>query len=165
MYSQNEMRHSIETIKAEVTPNGGSSIKDVIIKLNQTCNRVENRQKIIDQRSKAALHYQKECLFETDNKGNMLWANEAFYQETVDMGDISDGLDWVSIVDEDYREDFLKEFESCLQMGRRLDVESTSMDGRNIHFVGYPYRLDLKSHEGFLIHLKILETENGISKI
>ncbi len=151
---QLELKESIETIKKEVTCNGGASIKDVVIKLDKTCSRMETRQKVIDQRSKAALHYQDRCLFETDRKGNLIWANEAFYQHTVDCGDISGGLDWITLVHEDDREEFLVELNSCLDISRRLDIQvRCSTEDNDIHFTGYPYRVGAECHEGFLIHL------------
>lgn len=154
---QQELKESIETIKREVTRNGGGSIKDLVMKLDQTCDRMELRQKVIDQRSKATLHYQERCLFEIDKEGNLVWANECFYQHTVDHGDISGGLDWIILIHEDYREEFLKEFNSCLYMSRRIDIDSVSVDNREIHFIGHPYRIDSGVHEGFLIHINIRE--------
>jgi hypothetical protein len=154
---QQELQDSIETIKKEVTRNGGGSIKDLVLKLDKTCERMEIRQRIIDQRSKAALHYQERCLFETDKRGNMVWANDRFYQNTIDYGDISGGLDWVAVVHEEQREEFLIEFNSCIKMGRRIDIETVSVDSRKLHFIGYPYRVGRGNHEGFLIHMQIRE--------
>lgn len=147
----------IETIKSEVTHNGGGSIKDLVLKLDRTCDRMEIRQRVIDQRSKAALHYQERCLFETDKNGHLVWANESFYQHTVENGDISGGLDWIAIIHEEDREEFLKEFNSCLDMGRRIDIETVSVEGRRLHFTGYPYRVGKGRQEGFLIHIQIRE--------
>ena len=44
------LQKSVEAIKSEVTPNGGGSIKDLVLKLDRTCERIETRQKVIDQR-------------------------------------------------------------------------------------------------------------------
>ena len=40
-----EVVKSIGNIEKEITCNGGSSLKDAVINLNQTCGRSENRQK------------------------------------------------------------------------------------------------------------------------
>jgi hypothetical protein len=154
---QKEIKKCISDIKSEVSYNGGGSIKDMVFQLSNTADRMEVRQAVIDQRSKAALHYQDRCLFETDKEGNLVWANEYFYQHTVDQGDISGGLDWVTVIDDEERGNFLEEFNSCLRMSRRIDIETVSVDQRKLHFVGYPYRMDDGSHEGFLIHIKIQE--------
>jgi hypothetical protein len=149
---QEEVKESIKIIKAEVTPNGGSSLKDTVNKLSKTCDRIEIRQKILDQRSKASLHYNEEALFETDKHGRLTWCNEKFQEITFDNGDILDGLDWISIIDDSMRDKFLTEFTSCLKMCRKLDIETLSACGRPIRFVGFPYRVTKTTHDGFLIN-------------
>ena len=150
---QEEVRKSIETIKSEVTFNDGGSMKDAIHCLKDTCQRIEVTQQVLDQRSKAALHYTERPLFETDQVGRVAWSNESFQELTKENGDFSKGLDWISIINEEERAEFLKEFNSCIEMCRRIDIETKSVDGNKIHFLGYPYRISEKSHQGFLIHL------------
>ena len=152
MDDHEEIKKSIDTIKNEVTPNGGGSMKDAVNCLKVTCQRIEITQKVLDQRSKAALHYTDRPLFETDSFGRVTWSNQSFRDLTND-DDFSEGLDWISIIDEDSREEFLKEFNSCIDMCRRVDIETESVNGQKIHFLGYPYRISEKSHQGFLIHL------------
>ena len=147
-------KDTIKYIKSELSPNGGSSIKDVVNKLSITCDRIEVRQKLLDQRSKAALHYQTKPLFEIDRSGNFTWCNEAF-RELAELNDGEcQGSDWIAVIDEDERENFLKELQSCLKMCRKLDITTVSVNGSTIHFMGYPYRIGRGLHEGFLIHLK-----------
>ena len=152
MDDHEEIKKSIDTIKNEVTPNGGGSMKDAVNCLKDTCQRIEITQKVLDQRSKAALHYTDRPLFETDSFGRVTWSNQSFRDLTND-DDFSEGRDWISIIDEDSREEFLKEFNSCIDMCRRVDIETESVNGQKIHFLGYPYRISEKSHQGFLIHL------------
>tara|TARA_Y100000592_G_scaffold97453_1_gene168233 strand:+ start:4453 stop:5031 length:579 start_codon:yes stop_codon:yes gene_type:complete len=149
---QEYIKKSIETIKAEVTHNGGKSLKDTVSQLKTTCDRIEVRQKVLDQRSKAALHYTEQPLFETDKSGKMIWANESFREITKEYSNVTEGHDWVSIIDERLREGFLTEFKSCLKMSRKVDVETLCVNGAKIHFAGYPYKTNSRSHEGFLIH-------------
>tara|TARA_A100001515_G_scaffold98096_1_gene78962 strand:+ start:6800 stop:7378 length:579 start_codon:yes stop_codon:yes gene_type:complete len=148
-----EIKQSIETIKAEVTPNSGKSLKDTVNSLKKTCERIEVRQKVLDQRSKAALHYTNRPLFETDVKGGMTWCNESFQDLTKDNGSCDEGFDWLTIIDDTDRTEFLKEFNSCLKMCRKVDIETKSVHGRRIHFIGFPYKINKGVHEGFLIHL------------
>ena len=140
-----EVKESINTIKAEVVTNGGSSIKDAI-------GRIETRQKVLDQRSKASLHYHDEMLFETDEHGNLIWGNEKFQKLYGDKYK-PHSWDWITFIDEPDRESFLKEFASCLEMSRKLDMETTSFRGESVRFVGYPYKIKENVHKGFLIHL------------
>ena len=41
-----------EVMQKELSTNGGNSLKDAIIDLKKTCHRIEQRQKIIEQRKK-----------------------------------------------------------------------------------------------------------------
>lgn len=158
--SQEELKESIKIIKAEVTPNSGKSLKDTVNSLKKACDRIETRQRVLDQRSKTALHYNKTPLFETDIKGRLTWCNEAFLELTKDNGSCSEGFDWITVIEDDRRDDFLTEFNSCLKMCRKIDIETVSVHGRPIHFVGYPYRVAKGIHEGFLIHLQVYSEEN-----
>ena len=153
MDDHEEIKKSIDIIKGEVTPNGGGSIKDAVNCLRETCKNIETTQKVLDQRSKASLHYHDRALFEVDKLGGMKWFNERFESLTEDNGTPTEGFDWVSIVDESEREEFVKEVTSCLEMCRKIDIETKSVHDQTIHFLGYPYRITDKEHEGFLIHL------------
>lgn len=149
---QEVIKQAVTDIKAEVTHNGGKSIKDVVTGLKSTAERIETRQKILDQRSKAALHYNQRALFEVEKSGRITWVNEEFQKLTRENGEL-EGYDWFSIVHEDHREAFIKEVRSCLRMCRKIDIETVSVKGRVIHFQGYPYKTGSYEHEGFLIHV------------
>ena len=153
MDDHEDIKKSIDVIKGEVTPNGGGSIKDAVICLKQTCENIERSQQVLDQRSKASLHYHDRALFEIDKYGRMKWYNEKFESLTKDEGSPTEGFDWVSMVDESQREEFVKEVTSCVEMCRKIDIETTSISDDKIYFLGYPYRIADKDHEGFLIHL------------
>ena len=150
---QEDLKKSIQTIKSEVTPNGGGSMKDALNCLRDTCGNIERNQKVLDQRSKAALHYHDRALFEVDRFGRMSWFNEQFEILTRGSDGPKKGFDWVNIVDEKDREEFVKELTSCLDMNRKIDIVTKSISESNVHFLGYPYRITDKEHEGFLIHL------------
>lgn len=149
---QHQIKEHLKVIKAEVTPNGGGSMKDVINNLKSTVDRIETRQKILDQRSKATLHHSDHPLFETDKEGRLTWYNEALKDQTIENGSL-EGHDWFAIVDEDSRESFITEIKSCLRMCRKIDIETVSVNGCTIRFVGFPYKIGNSAHEGFLIHL------------
>ena len=153
---------SIETIENEITCNGGGSLKDSVIRLNDTCGRIENRQKIIEQRTKASLHYSNTALFETDKKGRLVWTNEPFYLMTGQTLTDIKGYDWITYIHEEDREEFLQEFKSCLEMNRKFSKELTTSDGQEMRMVGYPYRLNDNEQGGFLISLSEAQKESII---
>ena len=125
-----EVVKSIATIEKEITCNGGGSLKDAVLNLNDTCGRMENRQKIIEQRTKASLHYSNTPLFETDNMGRLVWTNEPFYKMTGQTLTDIKGFDWITYIHEDEREEFLHDIESCLKMIRKFSKEIVTYDGQ-----------------------------------
>jgi len=157
--NQEDLTKSIETIKKEVTTNGGNSIKDAIIDLKETCFRIESRQRVIEQRTKAALHYNNVALFETDEQGRLTWTNSNFYDLTSDSLKSVEGYDWLTYIKEDEREDFFSEFKSCLEMNRKFVKESTNCDNQKIKFVGFPYKINEQSHGGFIVSLTLVKEQ------
>lgn len=155
--NQEHLNKSIETIKKELTTNGGNSIKDTIIDLKSTCYRIENRQRVIEQRTKAALHYNDAALFETDEQGRLTWTNSNFYDLTRDSVSSVEGYDWITYIKEEERDDFFDEFQSCLNMNRKFIKISTNIHGEKIQFIGYPYKIDSNNHGGFIINLSLIK--------
>ena len=152
---------SVNDIKKELTTNGGSSLKDAIISMGESCKRIEDRQKIIVQRTKAALHYSSMALFETDKEGRLTWSNANLIELTKKStnswkGNASymiEGFDWISLFKEEDREDVLDEFKSCLSMNRRFIKETKLNNGKRVRLLGYPYKLTETEHGGFLVSI------------
>lgn len=151
MNDQELVSKAVKDIKKELTTNGGNSLKDAIIELKSTCNRMETRQKIIEQRTKAALHYSLVSLFETDSLGRIVWANENFCKLTDSQLHNPEGYDWILYIHEDEREDFLAEFKSCLEMNRKFVRISRNYNSKYVQMVGYPYKINDSTHGGFLV--------------
>lgn len=153
---------SIELIKKDVVNNDGESLKNCIKDLKNTCKNIEKNQKVLEQRSRSSLHYSPLALFETDRDGQLIWVNEAFCKIT--HGNLSDmqGYDWISIIRESDREDFLKEFASCINMGRKLEIDTFSSKDVAIKFVGCPFKISSDEHAGFLIN--VYERDNNETK-
>lgn len=146
---------SLEVIKKEVVTNGGKSLKDAVTSLKETCERIELTQKVLEQRSKLALNYHNEALFETDRRGNLVWTNEKFYQVTGETHTNLTGLNWINYVQEGDREKFERELKNCLESCRKFELETKSTDGASVKFVGYPYKVG-KSQLGFLFNLSFI---------
>ena len=144
---------SVEEIRKELQTNGGSSLKDAIISMRESCARIENRQKVIIQRTKAALHYSNVALFETDETGRLVWSNANLCDLTKDIVNSLEGFDWINLFKEEEREEVLGEFESCLSMNRRFSKVTEMQNGKTIRLLGYPYRISDLEHGGFLISI------------
>ena len=144
---------SVQEIRKELKTNGGNSIKDAIICLKDTCERIEDRQRVIIQRTKAALHYSNVPLFETDEKGRLVWSNAYLCELTKDIATSIEGFDWINLFKEEEREEVMAEFQSCLKMNRRFSKISILQDGTEVRLLGYPYRISDTEHGGFLISI------------
>ncbi|NBO99248.1 MAG: hypothetical protein EBU90_03855 [Proteobacteria bacterium] len=151
--NQDSFKESFETIRKELTTNGGNSLKDVVIDLKSTCGRIETRQKIIEQRTKAALHYSQAALFETDHDGRLVWSNVNFCEFMKSMSANIEGYDWLNCIDEDDRQSVLQEFQSCLELNKKFFIATKLQNGINIKMTGYPYRINDEKHGGFLISI------------
>lgn len=150
--NQDYFKESVEEIKKELKTNGGNSLKDAVIGLGHTCSRIENRQRIIEQRTKAALHYSNVALFETDEDGRLIWNNIHLCDLTTRTKSL-EGYDWLNCIDENEREDVLHEFTSCLKMNRKFTRETKTIDGKKIYMTGYPYKVADDKHGGFLVSI------------
>ena len=151
---------SVEEIKKELTTNGGGSLKDAIIGMRQSCERIENRQRVIIQRTKAALHYSSTALFETDKEGRLIWSNVNLIDLSKrsntwskDANYMVEGFDWISLFKEADREGVLSEFKSCLAMNRRFIKETELINGVKVRLLGYPYKITDTEHGGFLVSI------------
>lgn len=159
--NQDVFLESVNDIKKELTTNGGSSLKDAIISMRESCARIEERQKVIIQRTKAALHYSSMALFETDKEGRLNWSNANLIELTKKStnswkGNASymiEGFDWISLFKEEDREDILAEFKSCLSMNRRFIKETELTNGVRVRLLGYPYKITESEHGGFLVSI------------
>ena len=152
IHHQDDIKAKIDDIKKELSTNGGNSLKDSILDLRTVCHRIEIRQKIIEQRTKAALHYSNLPLFETDNEGRLIWNNSLFYQfaDSVHV----EGYDWLNLIIEEDRDDLLEEFKSCLNTNRKFAKETRTHDNNKpIVLTGFPYRISDSEQGGYLVSI------------
>lgn len=157
---QDEFKDSINLIRKELMTNGGNSLKDAVIDLRHICNRIETRQRIGEQRTKASMHYSHAALFETDSEGRLIWNNSNFCRLfSAHSNGITEGYDWLSFINEEDREDLLDDFRSCLKMNRKFTRDTITYDGVRIRMVGYPYKITESEQGGFLVSVSIIEKE------
>ncbi len=154
--SQKAFTESIDEIKREIHTNGGKSIKDTLGQVKEACQRIETTQKVIVQRTKAALHYSGVALFETDKRGRLVWSNSLFNELVREYNSLLEGYDWLSLVKDDEQEETLEQFRSCLQMNRRFIKVTELDDGTPIRMMGYPLKISDDQHDGFLVSISQL---------
>ena len=147
--SYNRLTDTVEKIHLEMFTEQGS-LKDIVLIFNDTLSRIETSQKILEQRSRSSLHYHDYPLFETDKNGSLIWSNDRFCDLTGFQHEEILGNNWYSVIDEEERESFIEEFNSCLRMCRQLDTQTTLYNGQIVKFYGQPYKITDLHQEGFL---------------
>jgi PAS domain S-box-containing protein len=119
--------------------------------LSGACERIERSQIVIEQRTKASLHYSSTALFETDQEGHLVWTNEPFYNLTkMTLTDV-EGFDWLNYIHEEQRDEFFQEFKSCLEMNRRFIKNSKTFNDKDVRIIGFPYKINEDENGGFLV--------------
>jgi len=167
-----EILDGVEELKKEIAnfdgePLEDSNLKDHIIGMMYSLQRIEARQNVIEHRTKAALHYSNMALFETDSDGRLIWSSSNLMDMTKNLTTtwsrtasyMVEGFDWVNFFDEDDREDILSEFKSCLKMNRRFSKVTKLTNGTPIRLLGYPYKITEAEHGGFLVSVTEIITK------
>jgi hypothetical protein len=149
--NQDFFTESVKELRKELMTNGGNSLKDSIIELKKICKVIDKRQRIIEQRTRASMHYNEIALFETDSEGRLIWNNIHLHKFIDDSNLFLEGYDWINIVSEEDRNDVLDEFKSCIEMNRRFNKVTHTSDGKTLRLVGYPYKISDEEHGGFLV--------------
>jgi PAS domain S-box-containing protein len=149
--NQDLFTESVKELRKELMTNGGNSLKDSIIELKKICKVIDKRQRIIEQRTRASMHYNEIALFETDNEGRLIWNNIHLHKFIGDSNLFLEGYDWINIVNEEDRNSVLQEFKSCIEMNRRFNKVTRTSDGRQLRLIGYPYKISDEEHGGFLV--------------
>jgi PAS domain S-box-containing protein len=149
--NQDLFTESVKELRKELMTNGGNSLKDSIIELKKICKVIDKRQRIIEQRTRASMHYNEVALFETDNEGRLIWNNIHLHKFIGDSNLFLEGYDWINIVNEEDRSSVLQEFKSCIEMNRRFNKVTRTSDGKQLRLIGYPYKISDEEHGGFLV--------------
>lgn len=109
---------SLKEIRAELRPNGGSSLKDAI-------NRIERRQILYEGRNKALLMNIHYPIFETDIEGNCVFVNNAYCMMTGRDFDTSRNNGWMTSVAKEDRESVYKAWNCSIEEGIEFDETYT----------------------------------------
>lgn len=111
-----ELITGIRSLLAELRPNGGQSIRDVV-------NRIENHQIRLDERSKAIMQENSVvAIFETDEIGQCIWVNRKYQRVAGRSLDEVRGYGWVNSIHPDDRAMVEQEWERCVKEKRQFSM-------------------------------------------
>jgi PAS domain S-box-containing protein len=124
--------HQVNTIHKELTPNGGGSIKDAIM-------RIDRRQVMSDKRTWALLAESTTAIFECDATGSVLNVNRTYVRFTGRERDDLTGQRWLASVADPDRARVADEWRHAVDDQRecRLAYLLEHTDGRRLEVVCY----------------------------
>ena len=112
----------VHQIVDELSPNGGSSLKDAI-------TRIETNQKGQLHRERAVLQISPVPMFELNTRGDFVWANRAFLNLCDKDLDELTGRGWENCVEQDLREELSAEVTRTIQGSRDLEFTTVFTNG------------------------------------
>lgn len=115
----------LDYVVSELLPNGGSSIRDSL-------NRIESRQVLQDQRQRAILSDMSVGVFETDEFGQCIWVNRKYLRMTGrTLAEVS-GSGWANILADEDRVRVVAGWTAAINEQREFEMEYriVSPDGK-----------------------------------
>lgn len=132
-----ELPAKVDKIVKEVSPNSGTSMKDVV-------NRIEFRQILQEQKAHAYVSHSPVAFYETDLEGNCTWANKAYLRLLERSEDEIVGKGWISAIHQEDKADVITVWESAIADKREysFDYRMVSSSGKVIplHGEAFPLR-------------------------
>ena len=127
----------LNQIQGMLEPNGGTSIADSL-------NRIEHTVTFLGARQLASLHTNDNPVFETDEKGEVIFVNNSYKKIFgIDSHD-AEGMGWVNIIDPKHRDDVVTKWFRAVQDNRTFDeylpLKGANGKAINTHVVAYVIR-------------------------
>jgi PAS domain S-box-containing protein len=118
MFNAKEANETIERklddIMLQLVPNGGSSIKDSL-------NRIEDTQHFLGSFMKTQLHSHNKALFETNELGDVIWVNRPHSRLTGFQLTEMLGAGWINLIAPECRTGVLDKWNRAIAKGREFD--------------------------------------------
>ena len=121
------IQQKLDSLVAELRPNGGKSLRDLVEKINE--NTTYNREYV-----RATLDNDVQMIYETDPKGEYVWVNDTYGRYTGKQEHDLMGYGWLNTIPSDQRQRVRFEWESCIEEHRdySLEYEVITMNGEKL---------------------------------
>lgn len=120
-----EVNRKLDTILVELSPNGGTSIKDII-------NRIDKAICLSSERQRAILADSANAIFEADETGNFVWVNRTYMRLTHRSFFELTGTGWINSVSKKDRQRIMDAWALSIAQQREfsedLDLELPNGD-------------------------------------
>lgn len=121
------IQQKLDSLVAELRPNGGKSLRDLVEKINE--NTTYNREYV-----RATLDNDIQMIFETDSIGEYVWVNNTYSRYTGKQEHDLMGYGWINTVCNSDRVRVREEWESCIEEHRDFstEYEINTVDGNKL---------------------------------
>jgi len=121
------IQQKLDSLVAELRPNGGKSLRDLVEKINE--NTTYNREYV-----RATLDNDIQMIFETNSLGEYVWVNDTYGRYTGKQEHDLMGYGWINTVCSADRMRIRDEWESCIEEQRDFsaEYEINTMDGNKL---------------------------------
>ncbi len=144
---------------AELTPNGGSSIKDAV-------GRIETRQIIFDQKMKALNNDARFGVWESDSTGKVTYANRTYQRITGRSLEDLENWGWVNTISMSDRERVLDDWALSIKQEREFASKFNVIkpDGTNVDVisVGHPLKCRNGTLKGYIGQLVTADAHDDV---
>jgi PAS domain S-box-containing protein len=132
------LTHTVNDISKQVHTNGGTSIKDLLVKISTNQSEMQTQQKRIEthilaneEKVKVLLAESRDGVLEFDAEGSCVWANRTFLRLTGRTLSEVVGFGWLNTISSEDRERVLAEWLEAVEQKREFDSNYTkkSVDG------------------------------------
>jgi len=120
----------INEISKEFSPNHGSSIKDVLNKVQNELVRNTELTEKIETRQKWLFDNREMPIFESDEEGRCVWVNIAYMNLVKRDMNFLLGNGWKNVIAPEDRERVIQNWESCVKDGRDSEDTYSIIDTR-----------------------------------
>lgn len=147
------IQQKLDSLVAELRPNGGKSLRDIVEKINE--NTTYNREYV-----RASLDNDYQMIFETDSVGEYLWVNDTYSRYTGKQDHDLIGYGWINTVCSADRIRIRDEWESCIEEHRdfNAEYEINTMDGNKLKVMSTARPIKVTGNiKGYYGSIKIIQ--------
>lgn len=113
---------SLARVERELQPNGGSSLRDSVDQIALGLRTVKSEARVMRAMQRAiASSPSNSALFETDPKGECVWASSAWVTLTGEPAEASMGWGWMNAIHQDEREAVTNEWNLAAEQHRAVN--------------------------------------------
>lgn len=138
----NKMSADVSFIVSELKTNGGTSLRDSVIRNEETLGRIEAMTWNNVEVQRARMDNDQQLIFITDENGDITWVNRAYVRHTGRTIDEVRGSGWVNVVHPDSREEVVEAWYDSVKHDREFEMVVHLIDTSGISF-----KLDVRSYK------------------